>query len=159
MNINTLLYKIPDYQLARLQMVLNNTARLIKQIKKSSPHHISGILHELHWLPIEQRIKYKILLLMFKCRIKEAPLYLMGMNNPYEQQHHWLRSSEKELLAETQTVKTYGDRAFSRAGPKLWNKLSLSIRHSNTLSNLNHPLRQNFSKKHMVIRNWILFHR
>ena len=33
-NMNSLLYKIPDYRLARLQMVLNNTARLIKQIKK-----------------------------------------------------------------------------------------------------------------------------
>ena len=133
-NMNSLLYKIPDYQLARLQMVLNNTARLIKQIKKSSPHHISDILHELYWLPIEQRIKYKILLLMFKCHIKEAPLYLMDMNNPYEQQHHWLRSSEKELLTETQTAKTYGDRAFSRAGLKLWNKLPLLICHSKTLS-------------------------
>ena len=71
--MNSLLYKIPDYQLDRLQMVLNNTARLIKQIKKSSPHHITDILYELHLLPIEQRIKYKILLLMFKCHIKEAP--------------------------------------------------------------------------------------
>ena len=146
-NMNSLLYKIPDYRLARLQMVLNNTARLIKQIRKSSPHHISDILHELHWLPIEQRIKYKILLLMFKCHIKEAPLYLMDMNNPYEQQHHWLRSSEKELLTETQTAKTYGDRAFSRAGPKLWNKLSLSIRHSNTLSEFKSSIKTELFKE------------
>ena len=130
--MNFLLYKIPDYQLDKLQMVLNNTARLIKQIKKSSPHHITGTLCGLHWLPIEQQIKYKILLLMFKCHIKEAPIYLMDMGNPYKQ-HHWLRSLEKELLTETQTVKTYGDRAFSRAGPKLWNSLLLLIRHSVTL--------------------------
>ena len=32
-NMNSLLYKIPDYQLARLQMALNNTARLIKLVK------------------------------------------------------------------------------------------------------------------------------
>ena len=146
-NMNSLLYKIPDYQLARLQMVLNNTARLIKQIKKSSPHHISDILHELHWLPIEQRIKYKILLLMFKCHIKEAPLYLMDMNSPYEQQHHWLRSSEKELLTETQTAKTYGDRAFSRAGPKLWNTLPLSIRHSKTLSKFKSSIKTKLFKE------------
>ena len=39
-NMNSLLYKIPDYQLARLHP---DGARLIKQIKKSSPHHISDI--------------------------------------------------------------------------------------------------------------------
>ena len=31
-NMNSILYKTPDYQLDRLQMVLNNTARPIKQI-------------------------------------------------------------------------------------------------------------------------------
>ena len=36
-----------------------------------------------HCLPIEQRVKYKILLLMFKCHIKEAPLYLMDVNKHY----------------------------------------------------------------------------
>ena len=39
---------------------------------------------------------------MFKYHIKEAPLYLMNMNNRYEQQRHWLGSSQKELLTETQ---------------------------------------------------------
>ena len=128
-------------------MALNNTARLIKQIKKSSPHHITDILHGLHWLPIEQRIKYKILLLMFKCHIKKAPLYLMDMNKPYEQKHHWLRSSKKELLTEIQTVKTYGDRAFSRAGPKLWNRLPLSIRHSDTLPKFKSALKTELFKE------------
>ena len=84
---------------------------------------------------------------MFKCHIKEAPLYLMDMNNPYEQQHHWLRSSEKELLTETQTAKTYGDRAFSRAGPKLWNKLPLLIRHSKALSKFKSSIKTELFKE------------
>ena len=28
--------------------------------------HISPVLHTLHWLPVEQRIEYKLLLLAFK---------------------------------------------------------------------------------------------
>ena len=71
----------------------------------------------------------------------------MDMNNPYEQEHHWLRSSEKELLTETQTAKTYGDTAFSRAGPKLWNKLSLSIRYSNTLSKFKSSIKTELFKE------------
>ena len=53
----------------------------------------------------------------------------------------------KELLPETQTAKTYGDRAFSRAGPKLWNKLSLSIRHSNTLSKFKSSIKTQLFKE------------
>ena len=71
---------------------------------------------------------------------------LVGNSNPYEQ-HHWLRSSEKELLTETHSVKTYGDRAFSRAGLKLWNKLSLSIRHSNTLSKFKSSIKTELFKE------------
>ena len=40
-----------------------------------------------------------------------------------------LRSSYKEYLAVPRSrLKTYGDRAFSIAGPKLWNDLPLEIR-------------------------------
>ena len=51
-----------------------------------------------------------------QCHISETPLYLMDMNKPYEQEHHWLCSFEKQHLTETQIVKTYGDRTFSRVG-------------------------------------------
>ena len=64
---------------------------------------------------------------------QEAPLYLMDMNKPYKQKHYWLLSSENELLTQAQTGKTYSDKAFSRVGLKLWNELSWSIHHSNTL--------------------------
>ena len=65
--MNSLLYKLPDYQIQRLQLVQNNTARLIKRLKKET-EDISDTLEELHWLPMEYRIKYKILLLMFRLR-------------------------------------------------------------------------------------------
>lgn len=76
------------------------------------------------------------------------------MSKPYKQQHHWLRSSEKELLIETETLKTYGDRAFSRAGPTLLNKLPLSIRTRTHCKNLNLPLRLNFLKKPVMYMSY-----
>ena len=46
-----------------------------------------------------------------------------------------LRSSSQRLLSTPGTsLKTYGDRAFSAAGPRLWNELPLSLRSSNTLT-------------------------
>ena len=127
-NMNSLLYKLLDYQIHRLQLVQNNTARLIKKLKRNS-EDISDTLEELHWLPVEHRIKYKILLLMFKCHVQIAPSYLTDLTKPYIPGREGLRSSTQQLHDEgPKTQKNYGDRAFSMCGPKLWNKLPLELR-------------------------------
>ena len=38
--------------------------------------HISPVLHTLHWLPVEERIEYKLLLLAFKSVNNDGPSYL-----------------------------------------------------------------------------------
>ena len=58
-NLNSLLAGIPDYALDKLQMILNNAARLITQLDKKD--HITDTLIQLHWLPIAARIDYKII--------------------------------------------------------------------------------------------------
>ena len=50
--------------LDKLQRTMNSAARLITGIKKYD--HISDALRNLHWLPIECRIKFKILLMVYK---------------------------------------------------------------------------------------------
>ena len=37
------------------------------------------VRYRLHWLPVKQRIKFKIYVLVFKCRLNEAPVYLSEM--------------------------------------------------------------------------------
>ena len=61
---NSLLYNIPKYALNKLQFVQSAAARLITCSRKYG--HITPILIDLHWLPIAERIKFKILLLTFK---------------------------------------------------------------------------------------------
>ena len=53
-----LLYGLPDTLLHKLQSVQNATARLITGMRHSD--HISPVLCELHWLPIRERIKFKV---------------------------------------------------------------------------------------------------
>ena len=66
------------------------------------------------WLLVEERIVFKILLLTYKALNNQAPN---------------LRLSSKCLLKVTiSNLKSYGDRAFSVAAPKLWNQLPLNIR-------------------------------
>ena len=51
----------------------------------------------------------------------------------YNDSCHTLRSSNNRLLNEPRAnLKTYGERAFSVAAPRLWNKLPLQIRFSSS---------------------------
>ena len=129
-NFNSLLYKLPNHQITCLQLVQNHAARLILRQKKSC--HITPLLKQLHWLPVELRIQYKLLLLVWKCLHQTAPSYLSSLLQPYAPLRA-LRSSSLMLLQESTTHRKYGERAFAAAGPHLWNALPLTLRTSSTV--------------------------
>ena len=114
-------------QLAGLQRLQNSAARLVTRKRKFE--HITPILRSLHWLPIRARIKFKVLTLVFKCLYGNAPAYLSELIKPYQPGRN-LRSQSKNLLSEIRVKsKTFGDRAFEKMAPTLWNKLPQNIRH------------------------------
>ena len=49
---NSILIGLPASQILRLQNIMNSSARLISGVKKFD--HITPILKDLHWLPIEE---------------------------------------------------------------------------------------------------------
>ena len=123
---NSLLHGLPKYLLARLQAVQNAAARVVTLTPKHV--HITPILINLHWLPVEFRITFKVLLLVYKVLHGLAPSYISDLLN-FKTYSRSLRSSCNEYLVVPRSrLKTYGDRAFSIAGPKLWNDLPLEIR-------------------------------
>jgi hypothetical protein len=123
---NSLLYNLPEYQLQRVQRVQNTAARILTKTHKFD--HISPVLDSLHWLPIQKRIEFKILILTFKCVHGPAPKYLAELIHPYLPTRT-LRSSDQLLLQIPKTrLKSYGDRSFTKAAPTLWNSLPLHIR-------------------------------
>ena len=71
---NSVLAGLPANLLNRLQAVINAAARLICSARKSE--HITPILMDLHWLRIQERIQYKLCVLVFKCKHSLAPAYL-----------------------------------------------------------------------------------
>jgi len=94
-NCNSLLYGLPNTLLDKLQYVQNSAARLLTLSKKHD--HITPILFNLHWLPINYRIKYKILLFTFKALHGLAPSYIGDLISRYKPGRS-LRSSNELLL-------------------------------------------------------------
>ena len=90
---NALLYGLPKYQLQRLQYVQNTAARVVLQVSKFQ--HITPVLCELHWLPIQYRIIFKILLLVSKSLNGTSPSYL-AQKLHYRTHTRSLRSVSKE---------------------------------------------------------------
>ena len=134
-NCNSLLYGVLSRNLDKLQKLQNACARVIYGKKKRE--HVTPLLHELHWLPIRQRIVFKILLFVFKSFQKTAPIYIMELLNVSERGQF--------ILKVPRTSTPYGDRAFTNCAPKLWNALPLQIRSSNTIGYFRSHLKHQFS--------------
>ena len=98
---NSLLHGLPKNEINKLQSVQIAAARVIACLRKFD--HISDTLKELHWLPVEQRIIFKINLICFKILINLAPDYLVDLIPAFL-------------------------RAFSVIAPIFWNDLPIDIR-------------------------------
>ena len=127
---NSLLYALPESQIAKLQRIQNSAARLVSLSRKYD--HITPILRELHWLPVKYRIIYKILLLTYKCLHGMGPIYLQELLKEYKPARN-LRSSMQLRLITSITSTQYGQRSFSAAASELWNDLPLHVKNSQTL--------------------------
>ena len=105
--------------------------RLITDSRKYE--QITPILKQLHWLPIDERIKYKILLLTFKALSDLAPIYIGDMLCKYAPSRRLRSSSNKLLQVPSSKLKTHCERTSLDAAPKLWNSLPNLIRQCSSL--------------------------
>ena len=88
-----------------LQNVLNAVAWIILR-KWKFDHITTNVRDRLHWLPIQQRIEYKVCVLVHKCLHQAAPTYLAELYAfhlrstllIHEQQHVFLLSCQYDLL-------------------------------------------------------------
>ena len=94
---NSLLYDLPNSHIMKLQRIQNAAARLVTGTPRFC--HVTPLLFHLHWLPISYRIKFKILLLTFKCLYGQAPNYLIDLITIKKQSRYSVRSNQMSLCS------------------------------------------------------------
>ena len=120
-NCNSLFVNINKDHLQKLQKVQNAAAKLILGWRRRDS--ATAALKKLHWLNIDARITFKILLLVYKvvnglCS-ENIQLRYKGFNG----------RTEDYLKLHTPNFKTaYGWRIFEYNGSKLWNELPVDVR-------------------------------
>ena len=125
---NLLLYGQPKCVLKRLWYVQN---WLIYQSRKYD--HVTPLLINLHWLPVDQRIKFKLLTITFKALHGHAPQYICDLLKHYNPSRTLHSSTQNLLCKPTFNLKTYSGHTFAVSAPTLWNSIPLEIRNSNSL--------------------------
>ena len=71
---NSLLFGISNYHMKRLQRVQNTAARLVCQATRYDS--AVSLRYRLHWLPVSNRIIFRILVFAYRCLLQTAPVYL-----------------------------------------------------------------------------------
>ena len=145
---NSTLFGLPNVQIQRIQKVLNAAARMITRQRLSD--HITPTLQQLHWLPVKQRIVFKILTLTFKVLSGECPAYLSDLVNLQQARRTGLRSGDYKKLFERRCRRQWGDRSFAAAAPRLWNTLPLAVKESQSLDTFKKNL-----KSHLFERSFM----
>ena len=139
---NGLLLGLPSALTRKLEIVQRNAARLLTRTPKRA--HITPVLARLHWLPVQRRVEFKALSVLFNgIHSPSAPPYLQEMCVPYSPGRN-LRSAQEHLLAVPRVRNSYGSRAFTFLCAKLWNSLPKPLREAKSIVSFKKLLKTHF---------------
>jgi len=126
---NSVLACLPSTALQPLTAVLHSAVRLVKDLGPRDH------MRQLHWLPIQARITFKMCLLMYNIYTGSSPHYMSSLvtlctSLPSRQS---LRSASKGDFTCLRSRLQFGNRAFSITSPVEWNKLPDTVRRSTSV--------------------------
>jgi len=135
--------RINNGLLRRLHSVQNAAARLVSGA--SRPDHITPVLRQLHWLPVRQRVVFKIAGLVHQSLAGAAPASLADdCRLLSDAGRRSLRSNSNDMrtLLVPTTHNSFGDMSFTAAGPWVWNTLPPGLRRPELkFDTFRHPLK------------------
>ena len=123
---------VPKSHILRLQRLQNWAARIISIVDRR--HKSSPLLKTLQWLPVKQRITYKLLLYVYKALNGLAPMYISNCLKLYVPKRNLRSSSDCLRLDYPITRNKAGDRTFTVCASKLWNNLPKTLRNCTSVN-------------------------
>ena len=115
--------------------------------RKRKYDSISATLRDaLHWLPIRQRVEFKLSLLVFNCLHNLAPSYLSTMCQPVADnagRRHLRSEARGDLVVPATRTLRYGTCSFAVPGPSTWNSLPAPLRSCQRTSTFRRDLKLN----------------
>jgi len=131
------LHGAPHSTIQKLQRIQKNAARIALQAPRSD---VNSLLQTLHWLPVEQRINYKLAVLTFKTRQTSSPQYL-NQHISLRTSTHNTRSSSVQLLCVPFRRTSFARRLFSTAAPLTWHSLPPAVLNCDSFSTFKSKLK------------------
>jgi len=135
---NSLLPWVPTGSISTLQRVQNNAVRIVLQAPRRS--HARSLLRQLHWLPVHNRIDYKLAVMTYKTHhsstrhISVDTSSCASLHVPYA-----YRTFDKP------TIRTeFAKHSFRYSAPSVWNSLPTQIVNSNSLTTFKCRLKSHF---------------
>lgn len=128
---NSLLYGLPDKMLHKHQSILNSSIRLIFKLRKRTS--LSEYVKKLKWLPIQQRIIYRLLIIIKKVILYKQPLYLFEMLNFKDTSAYMMLRNDKGKMTHVYSHNRMTDRTLPVAAQKLYDKLPVHIKNIESL--------------------------
>jgi len=113
---NAVLHGIPSGNIQKLQRVQNSAAQIVLQAPRRS--HTKPLLRQLHWLPVQHRITYKLAVMTYKVRTTSTPVYL-SRHIRLRDSVRTLRSTTTTRLSEPFASTAFAKRAFRCSAPEL----------------------------------------
>ena len=144
---NALLYRAPASAINKLQRAQNNAARVVLQAGHTASS--TPLLQQLHWLPVRQRITYKLGLITYKTKTSGLPAYLNQHLFP-RAPPRCTRSASLPLLEQHRTTTEFARRAFSHAAPSVWNNLPADVLTSTSLPDFKRKLKTHLFREYFT---------
>ena len=135
---NSLINNIAKQDLSKLQRVENCLARVVLRAPRFSLS--LPLLKQLHWLPVNYRIKFKLSTLTYRALAIHQPPYLASLLH-FSNVPRQLRSSTSQQLSIPRTKLNLGKRAFSVAAPIIWNELPTTLTSCESLASFRKNLK------------------
>ena len=119
-----------DRNIRKLQGIQNFAARIVSGTRKYD--HITPVLKELRWIPVQLKLYYREAIMAFKCMTGAAPTYLSSQF--VSRGSISGRSTRQTSHLNIPLLKSAsGQRTFYYRAVKLWNNLCPELKASKTI--------------------------